>query len=255
MNNLGHMCSKDGNNAEEREWYIQSANLNNAEASFLLGKSALNNNDEKEAYKWFMKSTNLGSNSAGHLGSILRNNTAEKITWCLPSANKGDSLSINNVGFIHWKDGNEEKAIEWLTRSANLKNPVAMYNLWEIYDNKDKIEESYIWLVRAANLGYQPSIDIVPAREVLSDNIYNILININIPGIKANLLKNRLKKDINISELINIFLTYANIQLKNKYLSNLQMNYVQKYVIIHEFEQYIPCIIKPLRILIIEYLV
>ena len=47
-------------------------------------------------------------------------------------------------------------------------------------------------------------------REEFNIELYNILIKINTPKIKAKLLENRLKKNIDIQELINIFISYNN---------------------------------------------
>ena len=283
MNNLGKIHIENDNEKDAIKWYTQSADLNDAEAAYFLGNLAMDKFNEeansvgnwaidskyeKEAYLWYMKSVSFNSNIlyrekgrvALDIGSILLNNTTEKLTWCLPSANKGDSLSLNNVGFIYQEDDDEEKAIEYFTKSANLKNSIAMYNLGKIYISKpwgNNSEEAYNWIVKSANLGYIDAIKHISNEmiEDLSDNLYNILIEIKIPKIKAKLLENRLKKNIDIQELINIFISYNKIQNSNNYLSDIQLSNVQKYIILNEFEQYIPISIKPLRMIIMEYLV
>ncbi len=90
----------------------------------------------------------------------------EAIQWSRRAAQKGNTMAMNNLGYLYWKgcqvEQNGKKALTWFEKAANLGNSTAMTRIGDMYWEGDAVEKSIStairWYKKAASLGDQEAI-------------------------------------------------------------------------------------------------
>ena len=166
------------------------------------------------------------SDNAIELGTFLKSsNTKSKYILCMQDAKSGNSLGMNDVGFILESHNKYDEARKWYRKSSNLNDIIGMYNLSKIllidgshYDKKESVK----LLVKSINLGSILSVRNICASEnnIYYKELFNIEINKHNAENKKSLLKMMImtlqkvieRKNINVKEILYILENYSKYQ-------------------------------------------
>ena len=150
---------------------LNEAELGNAEAEYEMGQIYYygDNNDEKEALRWYLKAAEQGHIEAHYqvgeiyyYGIIINEDEEEAFKWYLRAAEQGHVEAQYQVGEIYYYgisiNEDKEEASKWYLKSAINNYAKAQYKIGEIYLDEDNmnqnIEEAFKWLNKAANQDY-----------------------------------------------------------------------------------------------------
>lgn len=75
----------------------------------------------------------------------------EYMNLSLQQANNGDSLAMNNIGYLYHISKDVVEAIEWYKKSASLGNSWGMYNIHMVYYDNDCDVKGKEWIIKSAN--------------------------------------------------------------------------------------------------------
>lgn len=159
-----HVFASNDNAPTERE--ILKAERGDVEAQVSIGITYFNNNDYKEAIKWFTKAAesgnaiaqyNLGNMYSNGIGGIEKN-LEEAVKWYSKSAEQDYGFAQNNLG-IAYENGQGIKqdyaeAIKWFSKAADHNVAVAQNSLGVMYAKGEGVPQDNAkamqWYIKAA---------------------------------------------------------------------------------------------------------
>lgn len=158
-NGLGTEASVD----KAIEYFRRSAELNNPNAQFEMGKFFLSTDDKRQAYRYFKQSADNGHTfGAYYAGRILLENNAasdiDKGIYLLNQAvSQGCDAACYYLGKYYSEFDNKkcmDKAVGYLKKSADeYNNTFAQYRLGKIYLSENKMSEAAQYLKLSAENG------------------------------------------------------------------------------------------------------
>ena len=132
-------------------WLRQSAENGCTKAWYLL---AMDSNNNKEAFKWCLKSAIIGNIHAQNLlgnfyygGTGCKKDIKKALKWYKISAKHNEDLAQESLGYMYEKGKrvkqNYKKAIYWYRKSTKQNNEYAQYNLGYLYEKGRGVKQNY----------------------------------------------------------------------------------------------------------------
>ncbi|WP_068016152.1 tetratricopeptide repeat protein [Nocardia mexicana] len=153
---LARTAHENGDLAEAEHWYHEAATAGDIRASNNLAVLLHERGDRSGAEHWYRRAAAAGDDHAMYnLGRLLDQNSerAEAERWFQAAAEAGHIPAMNNFGRILEIRGDLTGAETWYDRGATAGDPTAMNNLAWMRAGRGDLEAAERWYTRAADCG------------------------------------------------------------------------------------------------------
>jgi len=185
---------------------IKKANNNDHRAQFQQALNCIAAENEAGAQLWFRKSAENGNIICAYNYAIGLEDDTEKLQWLKHSGFKGFPEAQREIGVIYSQNGDTDLAKVWLGLAARRENVMALNDLGVLHWNNGENELAIEYWQRASNLGLEMANDnlrLANEESLINDDSYGYIDSdsesetVNSPG-QVNVSESSTKSRISI---------------------------------------------------------
>ena len=144
---------------ESPEVSVEKANNNDQRAQFQQAYNCEQAGDEAGAQQWFRKGAENGNIICAFNYARNLTDEQERLNWYKRAGFKGLAEAQREIGYIHYKNGNADLAKVWFGLAVRRENVNALNDLGVLHWNEGENELAIEYWQRASDLGNEVAID------------------------------------------------------------------------------------------------
>ena len=144
---------------ESPEVSVEKANNNDHRAQFQQAYNCEQAGDEAGAQQWFRKGAENGNIICAFNYARNLTDEQEKLNWYKRAGFKGLAEAQRQIGYIHYQDGNTDLAKVWFGLAVRRENVNALNDLGVLHWNEGENELAIEYWQRASDLGFEMAND------------------------------------------------------------------------------------------------
>ena len=144
---------------ESPEVSVEKANNNDHRAQFQQAYNCEQAGDEAGAQQWFRKGAENGNIICAFNYALSLTDEQEKLNWYKRAGFKGLAEAQREIGYIHYQNGNTDLAKVWFGLAVRRENVNALNDLGVLHWNEGENELAIEYWQRASDLGFEMAND------------------------------------------------------------------------------------------------
>ena len=144
---------------ESPEVSVEKANNNDHRAQFQQAYNCEQAGDEAGAQQWFRKGAENGNIICAFNYARNLTDEQERLNWYKRAGFKGLAEAQREIGYIHYQNGNTDLAKVWFGLAVRRENVDALNDLGVLHWNEGENELAIEYWQRASDLGFEMAND------------------------------------------------------------------------------------------------
>ena len=144
---------------ESPEVSVEKANNNDHRAQFQQAYNCEQAGDEAGAQQWFRKGAENGNIICAFNYARNLTDEQERLNWYKRAGFKGLAEAQREIGYIHYQNGNADLAKVWFGLAVRRENVNALNDLGVLHWNEGENELAIEYWQRASDLGFEMAND------------------------------------------------------------------------------------------------
>jgi len=150
---------------------VEKANNNDHRAQFQQAYNCAQAGDEAGAQQWFRKGAENGNIICAFNYARNLTDEQEKLNWYKRAGFKGLAEAQREIGYIHYQNGNTDLAKVWFGLAVRRENVNALNDLGVLHWNEGENELAIEYWQRASDLGFEMANDNL--RNATGDSLFD----------------------------------------------------------------------------------
>lgn len=138
---------------------VEKANNNDHRAQFQQAYNCMQAGDEVGEQQWFRKGAENGNIICAFNYALSLTDEQEKLNWYKRAGFKGLDIAQREIGYIHNQNGNTDLAKIWYGLAVRRENVEALNDLGVLHWNEGENELAIEYWQRASDLGFEMAND------------------------------------------------------------------------------------------------
>jgi|688.fasta_scaffold110466_5 TPR repeat protein len=167
---------------------LEKANNNDHRAQYQQAHNCMQAGDKVRAQQWFRKGAENGNIICAFNYAVSLTDEQEKLNWYKRAGFKGMAEAQREIGYIYYRNGKPDLAKVWFGLAVRRENVEALNDLGVLHWNEGQSELAIEYWQRASDLGFEMAKDnlLIASEESLFSDDFDEYIDSEFESVTVN---------------------------------------------------------------------